>query len=71
MSNPVVENMRSDGIEVAVQPTRHKQNPGLCHGQIISPRRPNRVFTRRIAVALDINPRNDTESVLTSRTFAE
>ncbi|KAH3895362.1 hypothetical protein DPMN_019525 [Dreissena polymorpha] len=34
-------------------------------------RRPNRVFTRRIAVALSIDPRNDAESVFTSRTFAE
>ena len=50
---------------------RHKHNPWLRHGQIISPRRPNRVFTRRIAVALGIDPRNDAESVLTSRTFAE
>ncbi|KAH3855445.1 hypothetical protein DPMN_098012 [Dreissena polymorpha] len=51
-----------------VQPNRHKQNPRLRHGQIISPRRPNRVFTRRIAVALGIDPRNDAESVLTTRT---
>ncbi|KAH3835653.1 hypothetical protein DPMN_109011 [Dreissena polymorpha] len=36
-----------------------------------SPRRPNRVITRRIAVALSIDPRNDAESVLTSRTFAD
>ncbi|KAH3879440.1 hypothetical protein DPMN_003343 [Dreissena polymorpha] len=35
------------------------------------PRRPNRVFTRHIAVALGIDPRNDAESVLTTRTFAE
>ncbi|KAH3879669.1 hypothetical protein DPMN_003575 [Dreissena polymorpha] len=54
-----------------VQPKRHKHNPRLRHGQIISPRRPNRVFTRRIAVALGIDPGNDAESVLTSRTFAE
>ena len=54
-----------------VQPKRHKHNPRLRHGQIISPRRPNRVFTRRIAVALGIDPRNDAESVLTTRTFAE
>ncbi|KAH3780769.1 hypothetical protein DPMN_158591 [Dreissena polymorpha] len=54
-----------------VQPKRHKLNPRLRHGQIISPRRPSRVFTRRIAVALGIDPRNDSESVLTSRTFAE
>ncbi|KAH3895413.1 hypothetical protein DPMN_019577 [Dreissena polymorpha] len=53
-----------------LQPTRHKLNPRLRHGQIISTR-PNRVFTRRIAVALGIYPRNDAESVLTSRTFAE
>ncbi|KAH3751407.1 hypothetical protein DPMN_185963 [Dreissena polymorpha] len=39
----------------------------LRHGQIISQRRPNCVFTRRIAVALGIDPRNDAESVLTSR----
>ncbi|KAH3718117.1 hypothetical protein DPMN_060916, partial [Dreissena polymorpha] len=54
-----------------VQPKRHKHNPRLRHGQIISPRRPNRVFTRRIAVALGIDPRSDAESVLTSRTFAD
>ncbi|KAH3855524.1 hypothetical protein DPMN_098092 [Dreissena polymorpha] len=54
-----------------VQPKRHKHNPRLRHGQIISPRRPNRVFTRRIAVALGIDPRNDAESVLTTRTFAD
>ncbi|KAH3879286.1 hypothetical protein DPMN_003189 [Dreissena polymorpha] len=47
--------------------TRHKHNPRLRHGQIISTRRPKRVFTRRIAVALGIDPRNDAESVLTSR----
>ena len=58
-------------VQVTVQPKRHKHNPRLRHGQIISPRRPNRVFTRRIAVALGIDPRNDAESVLTSRTFAE
>ncbi|KAH3752456.1 hypothetical protein DPMN_187073 [Dreissena polymorpha] len=57
--------------ENTVQPKRHKHNPRLRHGQIISPRRPNRVFTRRIAVALGIDPRNDAESVLTTRTFAE
>ncbi|KAH3878851.1 hypothetical protein DPMN_002752 [Dreissena polymorpha] len=57
--------------EQSVQLKRHKHNPRLRHGQIISMRRPNRVFTRRIAVALGINPRNDAESVLTSRTFAE
>ncbi|KAH3836149.1 hypothetical protein DPMN_109519 [Dreissena polymorpha] len=45
-----------------VQPKRHKHNPRLRHGQIISQRRPNRVFTRRIAVALGIDPRNDAES---------
>ncbi|KAH3700329.1 hypothetical protein DPMN_075305 [Dreissena polymorpha] len=56
---------------INVQPKRHKHNPRLRHGQIISPRRPNRVFTRRIAVAFGIDPRNDAESVLTSRTFAE
>ncbi|KAH3848980.1 hypothetical protein DPMN_091365 [Dreissena polymorpha] len=50
---------------------RHKHNPRLRHGQIISTRPPNRVFTRRIAVAIGIDPRNDAESVLTSRTFAE
>ncbi|KAH3878815.1 hypothetical protein DPMN_002715 [Dreissena polymorpha] len=44
-------------------PKRHKQTPRLRHGHIISPRRPNRVFTRRIAVALGIDPRNDAESV--------
>ncbi|KAH3696203.1 hypothetical protein DPMN_083668 [Dreissena polymorpha] len=54
-----------------VQPTRHKHNPRLRHGQIISTRPSNRVFTRRIAVAIGIDPRNDAESVLTSRTFAE
>ncbi|KAH3721675.1 hypothetical protein DPMN_064622 [Dreissena polymorpha] len=54
-----------------VQPTQHKHNPRLHHGQIISMRRPNRVFTWRIAVALGIDPRNDAESVLISRTFAE
>ncbi|KAH3867376.1 hypothetical protein DPMN_030502 [Dreissena polymorpha] len=54
-----------------LQLTRHKHNPRLRHGQIISTRRPNRVFTRHIAVALGINPRNDAESVLTSRTFVE
>ncbi|KAH3819677.1 hypothetical protein DPMN_121419 [Dreissena polymorpha] len=42
-----------------VQPKRHKHNPRLRHGQIIIPRRPNRVFTQRIAVALGIDPRND------------
>ncbi|KAH3878380.1 hypothetical protein DPMN_002270 [Dreissena polymorpha] len=39
--------------------------------QVTSMRRPNRVFTWRIAVALGIDPRKDAESVLTSRTFAE
>ncbi|KAH3820669.1 hypothetical protein DPMN_122417, partial [Dreissena polymorpha] len=61
---------RKKSPQVSVQPKRHKHNPRLRHGQIISPRRPNRVFTRRIAVALGIDPRNDAESVLTSRTFA-
>ncbi|KAH3865223.1 hypothetical protein DPMN_028262 [Dreissena polymorpha] len=49
----------------ADNPKRHKHNPRLRHGQIISPRRPNRVFTRRIAVALSIDPRNDAESTVT------
>ncbi|KAH3894559.1 hypothetical protein DPMN_018717, partial [Dreissena polymorpha] len=53
------------------QPKRHKHNPRLRHGQIISTQRPSRVFRRRIAVALGIDPHNDAESVLTSRTFAE
>ncbi|KAH3879460.1 hypothetical protein DPMN_003363, partial [Dreissena polymorpha] len=42
-----------------VQPKRHKHNPRLRHGQIISTLRPNRVLTRRIAVALGIDLRND------------
>ncbi|KAH3771064.1 hypothetical protein DPMN_172364 [Dreissena polymorpha] len=50
---------------------RHKQNLRQHHGQIISTRRPNRVLTRRIAVALGIDQRIDAESVFTSRTFAE
>ncbi|KAH3855793.1 hypothetical protein DPMN_098362 [Dreissena polymorpha] len=64
--------LTEDGSVLAtVQPTRHKHNPLLRHGQIITTRRTNRVFTRRIALALGIDPRNDAESVLTSRTFAE
>ncbi|KAH3822331.1 hypothetical protein DPMN_124108 [Dreissena polymorpha] len=62
------------GIEMIiseVQQKRHKQNLRLHHGQIISTRRPNRVLTRRIAVALGIDQRIDAESVFTSRTFAE
>ncbi|KAH3822401.1 hypothetical protein DPMN_124179 [Dreissena polymorpha] len=53
-----------------VQPTLHKHNPRL-HGQIISTLRPNRVVMRHIAMALGIDPRNDAESVLTSRTFTD
>ncbi|KAH3882155.1 hypothetical protein DPMN_006086 [Dreissena polymorpha] len=45
-------------------PKRHKHNPRLRHGQIISMPWPNRVFMRRIAVALGIDPRNDAESVV-------
>ncbi|KAH3874020.1 hypothetical protein DPMN_037261 [Dreissena polymorpha] len=60
-----------DGIIMRLQPKRHKHNPRLRHGQIISPRRLNRVFTGRIAVALGIDPRYDAESVLTTRTFAD
>ncbi|KAH3790936.1 hypothetical protein DPMN_169144 [Dreissena polymorpha] len=47
-----------------VQPTRHKHNPRLHHGQIKSTRRPNRVFTWRIALAFGIDPRNYAESML-------
>ncbi|KAH3708769.1 hypothetical protein DPMN_068228 [Dreissena polymorpha] len=47
---------------LTVQPMRHKHNPRLRHGQIISTRQLNRVFTRRIAVALCIEPRNYADS---------
>ncbi|KAH3896488.1 hypothetical protein DPMN_020665 [Dreissena polymorpha] len=52
-------------------PRRNKHYPQLRHGKIIRTRRPNRVFTRRIATALGIVPRNDAEPVSTSRTFVE
>ncbi|KAH3707720.1 hypothetical protein DPMN_067131 [Dreissena polymorpha] len=71
MSNPEVENMRSDGTEVAVQPTWNKHNLRLRLGQKFSTRRPCRVFMQRFAEALGTDLRNDAESVLTSRTFAE
>ncbi|KAH3705685.1 hypothetical protein DPMN_080762 [Dreissena polymorpha] len=50
-----------------VQPRRNKHYPRLRHGKIISTRRPNRVFTRKIAAALGIVPRNDAEPVSSSR----
>ncbi|KAH3801558.1 hypothetical protein DPMN_155213 [Dreissena polymorpha] len=52
-------------------PKRHKHNPRLRQGQIISPRRPNRVFTRRIAVELGIDPRNDAESTVIKKEAIE
>ncbi|KAH3890152.1 hypothetical protein DPMN_014224 [Dreissena polymorpha] len=54
-----------DCKNLKVQPTRNKHYPWLCHGQKFSTRRPCRVFTRRIAEAIGIDPRNDAESVLT------
>ncbi|KAH3891925.1 hypothetical protein DPMN_016035 [Dreissena polymorpha] len=54
-----------------VQPMRiHKHYPRSRHSQKISTRRPRRVFTRRIAEACGIDPRNNAESVVTLRTFA-
>ncbi|KAH3801823.1 hypothetical protein DPMN_155485 [Dreissena polymorpha] len=51
-------------VAMSVLQPKQKHNPRLRHGQIISTRRPNRVLTRRIAVALGIDPRNDAESVV-------
>ncbi|KAH3878187.1 hypothetical protein DPMN_002073 [Dreissena polymorpha] len=56
---------------ITVQPRRNKHYPRLRHGKIISTWRSNCVFTRQIAAALGIVPRNDAEPVSTSRTFAE
>ncbi|KAH3788013.1 hypothetical protein DPMN_166141 [Dreissena polymorpha] len=57
-----------------LQPTRNKHNPWSHHSQ--NHRRPRHVFTRRIAQALNINPRNNAESEFkrpghTARTLLE
>ncbi|KAH3700914.1 hypothetical protein DPMN_075895 [Dreissena polymorpha] len=62
---------QTDTQSATLQPTQNKHNPRLRHGQKFSTRRPCQVFTRRIAEALGINPRNDAEPVLTSSIFAE